>query len=341
MDKRILITGATGFLGGRLLEKLATMPGMSLIATGRNPARRAAIEALGAQYLPGDLADPAFVESLLAACVGPEKSEECPLFVVHCAALSSPWGKYEEFERANVISTRNLLEVSRRVGAKRFVNIGTPSIYANFTDRLLVSEADPLPEQMVNFYAATKLVAEREVLAANGQGIETISLRPRALIGRGDTVIFPRVLRAYEEGRLRIIGDGNNVSDVTCVSNVVEAILLAISAPASALGQSYNITNGEPLPLWELFRYIFGELRLPFAPTKISYALVDRIAAVMEWTARNIRKGKEPTLTRYSISTLAHSMTLDISLARTQLGYEPGQTVYEGIDEFLGSIKQT
>ena len=332
----ILVTGATGFLGGRLVERLCRLDGVEVLATGRSLGRKAEFEALGATFLPGDLADPAFVHCLLEALT--EEGEAASTSaVVHCAALSSPWGRYEEFERANLHSSLHVLQASRQWGVKRLVNIGTPSIYANFTDRHLVKESDPLPRRMVNHYAATKLLAERAILEAHGDGIEAISLRPRALIGRGDTVIFPRILRAYEEGRLRIIGKGDNVSDVTCVSNAVDAILMALQADQKALGRAYNITNGEPLPLWELFGYLFQGLGLPLSPKKVPYPLVDRIAALMEWSAHTFQGGREPTLTRYSISTLAHSMSLDISQARDLLGYQPAQTSFQGIDEFIRS----
>ncbi len=325
----VLITGASGFLGSRLTEALCASGAFRVTATGRRRDRQAEFEAMGACFVAADLTDEAAAQKL---CKGQD-------LVVHCAALSSPWGKYETFFQANVLSTRHLLQAARARGVRRVINIGTPSIYVNFQDRNLVSELDPLPRHMPNAYAATKLIAEKEILAANDAILETLSLRPRAIIGRGDTVIFPRVLRGYEEGRLRVVGSGENLADVTSVSNLVDAIQLAMHADSDALGAAYNITNGEPLPLWDLFRYLFEQMNLPFAPKKISLPVMNAIATSLEWHARIFGGGKEPVITRYGVSTLAHTMTLDIRLARERLGYQPKQSSWEGIDEFLSSLE--
>ncbi|MDX2282560.1 MAG: NAD-dependent epimerase/dehydratase family protein [Bacteroidia bacterium] len=323
LPARILVTGATGFLGGRLTERLLDTPGVRRVtATGRNAAAGQRLQALGAEFVPGDLAAPGVAEELLRDADA----------VVHCAALSAPWGPHPAFVQANVTATERLLAAMERQGVRRMVHISTPSVYFNFRDRFGIREDEPLPARMVNAYAETKRTAELRVLDAAARGLEAVILRPRAIIGRGDTVIMPRVLAAYRAGRLRIIGSGRTLVDVTCVSNLCDAILLGLEAGPAAQGQIFNLTNGDPVNLWDLFAEVMRLLGLPFHPRRAPYGAVMALAGLMEAQAR--LTGREPVLTRYSAGILACSMTHDISRARELLGYAPRQGNFEGAAEF-------
>jgi nucleoside-diphosphate-sugar epimerase len=166
-----------------------------------------------------------------------------------------------------------------------------------------------------------------------------VILRPRALIGRGDSIIMPRLINAFDNGRLKIIGNGNNIVDLTSVSNVVDAILLAMSPRKEALNQTYNITNGEPVNLWEYISKVLIQLNRELNPKKVPFALIDKIAALMEIKSK-MTNHKEPTLTRYGVGTLAKSFTLDISKAKEFLGYQPKVNTEAAIHEFVDWYKQ-
>jgi nucleoside-diphosphate-sugar epimerase len=325
LPSSILVTGATGFLGSRTVERLLAHPEVKqIIAAGRSIKAHAHIQSPKVVYRLGDLADPAYVQSLFAHSV--------PQAIVNCAALSSPWGRYEEFYRANVLSQKHLIEQAETHGVPRFVYISTATLYFNYRDRWGVKESDPLPSRLVNHYASTK--REAEILLAQSS-LSHISIRPRALIGRGDTVIMPRLIRAYREGRLKIIGSGENQVDLTPVSNVVDAILLALEAPETACGRVYNITNGKTIALWPQITQILERLGMEAPTQKVPFWLVKFVAGLMELSAKTIGGGKEPTLTRYSVGLLAQNFHIDISLARQHLGYEPKQTVAQAMDEFV------
>ena len=113
---KVLITGAAGFLGGRLTKYLAARPDYAVLATSRRTHRTLELTAAGAAFVPWHEAQGRLVDIL--------RDVEA---VVHCAALSSPWGAYEAFYAANVTLTRHLLEATRSVGVRRFVHISTPS----------------------------------------------------------------------------------------------------------------------------------------------------------------------------------------------------------------------
>lgn len=320
-----VLTGSTGFLGSRVLEALLeNYPGSNIIAAGRRIKPFASFDSPRVLYRLGDLGERNYVSSLFS---------EIPIhYVINCAALSSPWGKYEDFYHANVRSQKFLIEESTSRGIERYVHISTPSVYFDFKDRLGVKESDALPSNMPNFYAQTKLAAD-ELLQESK--LSWIALRPRALIGRGDTVIMPRVIRAVDEGRLRIIGGGTNRVDLTPVANVVHAVLLSLSAPENASREVYNISNGAPVELWPLLSEAITRMGRKAPDRKVPLGLVMTVAGLMEFFSKWFQANKEPTLTRYGVGTLAYNFSLDISKARERLGYIPRQSVGEALDEFL------
>jgi nucleoside-diphosphate-sugar epimerase len=326
---KALVTGATGFLGGALARRLHGM-GWDVTALGRNPLRLNELEDEGIRPLRADITKK---DDLFVAC----KNQEV---VFHCAALPSPWGNYEKFYRANVIGTRNVVQACLQNGVKRLVHVSTPSIYFSYRSHLNVKENDPLPEP-VSAYAATKLLAEEEVDKGFAAGLGVVSIRPRALFGEGDTVIFPRLLSRLKSGRLPILGDGENIVDLTYIQNVVDALLLCAESPENTLGKKYNISNGEPVKIWELVNHICNALNMPRPTRKISYKTANSAAAAIEFFYSLIPYSPEPPLTRLTVSMLAHSTTLDISAARNELGYQPKVSVGEGVERFLNWWKET
>lgn len=320
---KVVVSGASGFLGGRLIKYLATKE-YEVFALSRNQRRKEEFEALGIQLISND---PYSDGNLGKTLSGKD-------MLVHCAALSSPWGRFEDFHQVNVGLTQKLLETSRKVGIKRFINISSPSIYFDFKDRIGIKEKDPLPEQFVNAYAETKLLAEEWVLSQHGKRIETISLRPRAIIGAEDQVLFPRLMRAYETGKLRIIGDGKNLADFTSVYNLVRLIEACLHTESSALGQSYNISNGEASPMWEEINYLIEALGNPPIRKKLPYSMALGIAGILEWKSKYLGGG-EPKLTRYGAGVLAKNFSLDISKAKANLGYKVEMSTREALEEFI------
>jgi nucleoside-diphosphate-sugar epimerase len=192
-----------------------------------------------------------------------------------------------------------------------------------------------LPTVAANEYARTKLLAEHEIDMAFERGLPVISIRPRAIFGEGDNAILPRLISRLQSGRLRVIGDGQNITDLTYVENVVDALLLCAEAPEALLGRKYNITNGEPQPLWGLIRNVCEALGYEFPHRRISYPVALGLAAALELVSSVLPGRPEPLLTRYMVGVLAKSTTLDISGARHDLHYTPQVSVEEGFQRFV------
>jgi len=329
----VLVTGATGFLGGAVVRRLARR-GERVLATGRRQDLGAALAGEGVPFRAACLEDPGAVVGLFA----PGEAGERVRAVVHCAALSAPWGARAAFEAANVSATHTLVHACITAGVERFVHISTPALYFDGSDRHDVREDAPLPAPQ-NHYTRTKLAAERIVDRAVAAGFGAVTLRPRALFGPGDTTIFPRLLRALERGRLPVIGEGSNRVDLTYIDNAALAVELALDAGEHVIGRKYNITNGEPVALWPLLEQLARELHLAPPSRRVGRRTASAVARALELVHRVFAPGREPLLTRYTVGLLAADTTLDISAARRELGYRPGVSIDEGVARFLSAWK--
>ncbi len=315
MMQTIWVTGATGFLGGRVVEDLLES-GHTVIASGRQTHVLERLQKKGARTLAFDLADPT--------------PPDLPAVdaVVHCAALSSPWGRYADFHRANVLGTRSALKLARQAGAQRFVHISTPSVYFRFRDQLDVHETQPLPSP-VNAYAATKARAEQEVLAQ--EALDPVILRPRGLYGRGDTALLPRLMAAARERPLPLMNKGETVTDLTQVDAVVSAVRAALNLAPAPKQRLFNISGGEALKLKSVTEEAGRRAGVPVRWRPVPSWAALTYARGLETIARISSGYPEPRITAYGVGLFAYSQTLDISAAREVLGWTPRINIQEGL----------
>jgi len=314
VNGRVVISGATGFLGGHLCAHLVR-EGFEVLGLGRDAARGTALCDLGADFERMDLGDACRLHTW----------EKADIFV-HAAALSSAWGERSAFERANVTGTRNALEIARRLSVRRFIFISSPSVYFRFRDQLSLPETAPLPAP-VNAYAATKAMAEDLVRKS---GLDAVILRPRGLYGPGDTALLPRLVRAAARP-VPLPRGGRAVTDLTYVEDVVRAVVCAMTASRDCAGRTYNISGGEALAIRDI---ITGTAKASgitarFMPCPVFAALAAaRLAEAGTW----LRPGRpEPVITAYGAGVLAYSQTLDISRAHNELGFVPQVSFAEGL----------
>lgn len=321
---KALVTGATGFLGRATAVRLRDL-GWDVTGLGRDEKIGRQLATQGIPFVQADLRNRQQIEDV---CAG----RDC---VIHCAALSSPWGTYRDFYEINVVGTEHVVSGCVRHGVRRLVHVSTPSVYFNYRDRLLVSEKEELPRKPVNAYAATKLIAERVVSDAAGNGLSSIIVRPRAVFGPGDTSLFPRLLRVNDSRGIPLIGGGEALLDLTYVDNAVDGLVQACNAPESAAGAIYNLSNGEPVKLIDLLRRLFALLELPLRTRRVSRPAALAAGRAMEWLYRAFPAiGAEPSFTRYTVGLLAYSQTLDLAQARQALNYEPRIPLDEGLRRF-------
>lgn len=317
----VLITGATGFLGGYAVQEFISQ-GFRVLAHGRNPAALQRLELLGAQTIVGDLA-------------GLSQLRRPVDVVVHAAALSSPWGRWPDFELNNVTGTAHVVSFMERNAVPRLVFVSSPSVYADRGDRLAIKESEPIRRRPLNSYIRSKVAAEALLQEAHdlGRVKELVMIRPRGIIGAGDTSVAPRLLSAYRKIGVPLFAGGENLVDLTAVQNVAYALRLA-ACVQDASGQVYNITNGQPRAFKDLLEILFRELDLPPRYRRANASLFFALGAVLENIFELVPGSPEPPLTRYMVSTIAYSQTLDISRARNQLGYEPQVDIESALAAF-------
>jgi nucleoside-diphosphate-sugar epimerase len=320
----VLVTGATGFLGQKLAYRLLSL-GFNVTGIGRNAEIGKQLTEKGITFEAAALENQ---ERIIELCRNQD-------YVFHSGALSSPWGKYEEFYSANVIGTKNVIEGCKKWKVKRLIHVSTPSLYFYYDERRDVKETDPLPEKFVNHYAKTKYLAEIEIDKAFQEGLPTITIRPRAIFGPGDNAILPRLIRVCEKGVFPKIGNGDVEIDLTYVENVVDALLLCLSSEESTLGAKYNITNGVRVNLYDMIDDVMGQLNKTTKFRNISTKKAFFIARLLEYSSTFCLGGKEPLLTRYTVSVLSQSQTLSIEKARRELGYRPAISIEDGTKKFV------
>lgn len=322
----VFVTGASGFIGGRLAERLLA-EGRKVRVLSRRPLP--ALERLGAQVVQGDLDDHG------ALFRGAEGAGT----VFHVAGRVGVWGPPAEFFRVNVDGTRNVIAICRALGIPRLVYTSSPSVVYTGGDLAGVDESAPLCAQAPCAYPTSKATAEREVTRAHDADLATVSLRPHLVWGPGDRNVVPRVLDRACRGRLRIIGSGRNQVDLTHITNVVDAHLLAERALAQpggpAGGKAYFITNGEPVVLWDWINELLRGLRIPPVRKRVSLGRVMVAARALEALWRYLPLPDEPPMTRFVAKELATDHWFDISAARRDLGYAPRVTMAAGTAELI------
>ena len=324
--KKVLVTGATGFLGKYVVKELVEY-GYQVRAFGRNSKVGRSLENSSVSYFQGDLTK---ADDVLEACKGMD-------LVVHAGALSTVWGPWEDFYQANVLGTKYVLEACRQASIQRLVYVSSPSIYAAPKDQLGIKESDAPEENNLNNYIRSKLASEK--LFKDYPDVSSIILRPRGLFGIGDTSILPRVIKLSQKIGIPLIGDGRQLMDMTCVENVALAIRLALEVP-EAKGEVYNITNGEPRAFRDLLEESLTGLGYPIKYRKIPASLLSGIASGLEFLYKSLNLKGEPPLTRYTYYLLRYSQTLDISKAERELGYRPKISISEGIEQYVQDYRK-
>ncbi|MEB0008330.1 NAD(P)-dependent oxidoreductase [Pseudomonas sp. MH9.2] len=321
---KILVTGASGFIGGRF-ARFALEQGFTVRVNGRRAEGVEHLVRRGAEFIQGDLSDPELVQRL---CHDVEA-------VVHCAGAVGVWGRRQDFQQGNVQVTENIVEGCLKQQVRRLVHLSSPSIYFDGHSHLGIKE-EQVPRRFINHYAATKYLAEQKVFGAEEFGLEVIALRPRFVTGAGDNSIFPRLLNMQRKKRLSIVGNGLNKVDFTSIQNLNDALLSSLLAAGSALGKAYNISNGMPVPLWDVVNYVMRQMELPQVTRYRSYALAYSAAALNEGACLLWPGRPEPTLSRLGVQMMSKDFTLDISRAQHYLDYQPRVSLWTALDEFCG-----
>lgn len=320
MARTTFVTGGSGFIGGRLVERLVG-EGVKVRALARSDAAAQRVAELGAEPVHGDIAQ---LDSMTAAAAGAEVA-------FHLAAQLGEWGPWEDFERGNVAGTRNALAACAEAGVGRFVHCGTEAALMAGEPLVGVDETAPLRPDSKAPYPATKAKAEQAVRDANREGFETVVLRPRFVWGQGDTTLLPEMVATIEAGKWAWVGGGRNLTETTHVDNVVEGLLLA--AERGRPGAAYFVTDGEPVVFREFVTALLRTQEVEPPDRGLPSWAAAPLARVAETTWRLLPLKGAPPMTTFRSWLLTQECTIDISKAREELGYAPIVSRERGLAE--------
>ena len=314
----VFVTGGSGFVGGRLIERLRA-DGHTVRGLARSDAAADKVRARGAEPVAGDLSDVAAIR---------EGAEGCE-WAFHAAATLGDWGERDEFERGNVVGTRNVLEACSSAGVKRFVHVGTEAALMAGQPLVNVDETAPLRPDSPALYSSTKAKAERLVLGANRDGeFETVVVRPRFVWGRGDTTLLPTMVQMVEAGRFAWVGGGEHLTSITHVDNTVEGLMLG--AEKGMPGNAYFVTDGDPVVFREFVSQLLRTQGVEPPTRSLPAWLAGAVATGGEAAWRGLHLGGQPPLTRFAYWVTSQECTIRIDKARDQLGYAPVKTREQG-----------
>ena len=318
---KALVTGGGGFLGAAIVRGL-----LQRGATVRSYSRHQhqALLELGVEQTQGDLADAPAIAAAVAGCD----------LVFHVAAKAGIWGKYEDYHRANVIGTGNVIAACRQHGVSRLIHTSSPSVVFNGRDMEGVNESAPYPAHFEAHYPRTKALAEQLVKAANSAQLATVALRPHLIWGPGDNHLLPRLLTRAKAGQLRRIGRQFKRVDTTYIDNAAKAHLLAADhlAPGSTVaGKAYFISQGEPIELWEMINRLLRAAGLPPVERTVPAWLALALAWGFETWHKLAGIEREPRLTRFVVREMSTAHWFNISAARRDFGYAPTVSTEEGL----------
>jgi nucleoside-diphosphate-sugar epimerase len=319
MTTSAFVTGGSGFIGGRLIDRLRS-EGWSVRALVRSERSAETVRARGAEPVMGDIADADSIRQGAHGCS----------HAFHAAAHLGDWGPRDDFVRDNVTGTENALAGTAAAGVKRFVHVGTEAALMAGQPLVDADESLPLQPDSPALYSATKAMAEQAVRQANRpDGFETVVVRPRFVWGPGDNTIVPSLVKAVKSGQFRWIGGGRHKTSTTHVDNVAEGLWLG--ATRGAAGGVYFVTDGEPVEFRDFVTRLLETQGIEAPSGELPLAVARALATGGEAIWRTLRIKRSPPVTKMALWVSSLECTIDISRAREELGYAPVVSIEEGL----------
>jgi len=315
MEKKVFVTGASGFTGSHLVRQLLERR-YSVRALVRQTSRTDALADTRAEIVYGDLTDRSTLSGLLDGIDT----------VFHVAAAYRQEGvPRKHFFAVNVEGTRNLLEESARAGVKRFVHCSTVGVQGEIRNP---PAAENAPYQPGDEYQESKMQGEQLALQCFKENRPPgVVVRPVGIYGPGDTR-FLKLFRYIHNGKFRMLGKGDILYHLTYVDDLVMGMILC-GEEDRALGEVFTIGGEEYLPVRELVSLIAAILSRPVSMRRIPILPLRMAAFVCESVCRPL--GIEPPIYRRRLDFFIKDRAFDISKAKRLLGYQPKVDLRTGL----------
>lgn len=318
---RVLVTGATGFIGTHLVGALRSS-GSDVTALDLDVSKAAA-PGDGVDWIRGDLFD---AHSLDRALRGADT-------VIHLVAKTHDFSAVEdeaEYQRINVVGTRRLLEACRRAHVRHVVYFSSVKAMTEESEGVLDETSPPRPSTA---YGRTKLAAEDAVRQAGlADGYKTTTLRLPMVYGPGNKGNVYRMIAAVDRGRFALVGRGENRRSMVYVKNVVEATL-AVARRRDLPGDVYLVTDGTDCTVRELYEAIARGLGRRPMPFGIPLFAARGLARLGDWGSR--LAGRSLPFNSGALAKLTGELRFSSERLRRDAGFTPAYRLQEAIGETI------
>ena len=312
-----LVTGATGLIGGNLVEALVVR-GEGVRALVRPTSRTQRLVELGVEVRIGSLRDNA---TLAATAQGVDR-------IFHCAAVVRDWGTVPDFEEANVHGVRNMLAAATRAKVSKFVFLSTSDVYG-FPGQAVDETERPSPRGFP--YSDTKVEAESLVWNHYRRvKLPVTVLRPATVYGPGAQLMVNTLVTGLQKRQITLIDEGEHIAGLTYVGNLVDALLLVADSEQS-IGQAYNVSDGAKVT-WAAYLNALADLAGVPRPSKSQpHWRAFALASLWESYYRLMGRNERPPITRLMVEWMGTDQDFAIDKIQRDLGYRPRVAFDEGI----------
>jgi oxidoreductase len=327
---RCLITGASGFIGGRLAVRLAR-DGWQVRCLVRPTSNTSRLVGLDVEIVAGDLRAP---ESLVRAVDG------CTT-VFHCGALVSDWATVDEIAGANVRGTQNVLTAAVAASVERFIHFSTTDVYGHRGGEMI--DESYTGGRFSNWYAQTKLTAEQTIWRTHeDRRLAAVILRPATVYGPRSREVVGEIARALRNHSMVLIDGGRAVAGLVYVENVVDAAVLA-AAQDAAVGQAFNVTDGLEVTWRQFTNDLAHGLDYPIARWSVPFGVANFLAVALEHGYRTLRRTAgvttRPLLSRQAVHVLGNDQRFSNDKIRDALGWAPRTPYADGLAATLAWLR--
>jgi nucleoside-diphosphate-sugar epimerase len=323
-----VVTGASGWLGQNLVRALAAdRDRVRCLVPSSDEAALLELVSPSIEVVVGDVRDPVTVDRLFDGVAGAS--------VFHAAAVIHPPGALRDLFDINVGGTELVLDRARRAGTGRFLHVSSNSPFgANPGPDHRFTEASPTNPYLG--YGASKLEAELLVRRANDRGdLAAVILRPPWFYGPYQPPRQTQWLRAVRRGRFPLVGDGTNRRSMVYTGNLVHGLLRAEVA-AAAPGNAYWIADPEPYAMRDVLATVRRALAAEGLPVSGGQPRLPRLAGVVaEQVDRAAQATGRYVQAVHVLGELKDTIACDVGLARSEIGYDPPTTLFDGMRESI------
>lgn len=325
---RAVVTGASGFVGGHVVEALCAA-GHEVVAFVRPTSDRGVVEAAGAEVAFGDITD---AGALASAMKGADT-------VIHTAAVVSTYGSWEEYRRVGVVGTERVVEAATRAAVRRLVHLSSIAVYGFRGEPGVVLREDlPFDDEPEpwNHYVREKVLSERIAWRAHeARELEVTALRPSVIIGVRDRNVVTRAMNVLRLPINGTIGPGTNRVACVVVGDLVQAILAAATSPGAS-GRAYNVSGRDPITQRELFSLYAQAAGRSLQPFFTPYRLAMAGTGFLERLYGLAGQAEEPIFARIAVPIFGQDFLVESERARAELGFRGDSSYEAAIRESVG-----